>query len=207
MLLFGLLELLQASEELFVSMGVTGLVVTGILNFFLPLVFPFPPLIVMIPLVAASPELALVFVVAATAGELFAGIIGYGIGRKGGRPALKSRFSNSRTDRVESYFERNGFATVTIGSFAPIPEAYELLSVGSGVFGMKFRTFLIASIIGRGAKYLLVAALVIAIGDAAEALGEGQIYAAIGAVTIVAVAVYLTRKYWVPETWGRRPLG
>ena len=198
-----LTKVLQLSEELFVSMGVSGLVVTGLLNFFVPLVFPFPPLLVMIPLVAASPELAFVFVLAATGGEVFAGSIGYFLGRKGGRPALQSRFADARIDRVEAYFERNGFATVTFGSFAPIPEAYELLSIGSGVFGMSFRRFLLASVVGRGAKYLVVAVLVIAAGDAASSLSEGQLYGAIGAVTLVALVAYFTRTYWIPD-WHYR---
>lgn len=204
MLPFDLPEVVSLSQEVLVSMGATGLVVAGLLNFFLPLVFPFPPLLVMIPLVAAAPELALVFVVAATLGELAAGVVGWAVGKKGGRPVLESRISESRFERVDAYFERNGFATVTIGSFAPIPEAYEVLSLGSGAFGMSLRRFVLASLIGRGAKYLLAAGLIIAAGDAASALSQGEIYTVVGVVTLVVLAGYLARRRWRPD-WGVGP--
>lgn len=193
----------ELTREFFVSMGVPGLFVAGILDFFLPLVFPFPPIVVIVPLVAATPELAPAYVVAATAGSVTAGVVGYGIGLKGGRPALESRFEESRIRRAESYFERNGFVTVAVGSFAPIPEAHELLSFASGVFGMPFREYLVASLLGRGGKYIVVAMLVIALGDAARSLTEAQVYTAIAAVTAVVLIAYFTRNRWIPDEWRR----
>jgi len=191
-------ESIDLSREFFVALGAPGLFVVAFLEFFL---LPVPPDFVLIPLAAARPELALVYAAIATAGSVSAGVVGYTVGRTGGRPALESRFSDARTERAEAYVERHGLATLAIGAFAPIPEGYELLSVAAGVFGMELRTYLFASVLGRGGKYALEAALVLAVGAAARSLAEPQLYGLIAAVTVAVVAAYLLRDRWLPDEW------
>ena len=137
----------------------------------------------------------------ATAGSVLAGLLGYYAGRKGGRPILESRFSGERVERAEAYFERSGFATIAAGAFAPIPEGYELLSVASGVFGFDHRRYLLASLLGRGGKHLLEAALVLALGDAVRSMGEVDLYLVLGIVAVVVIASYLLRRRWLPTKW------
>lgn len=191
-------EYFDLSLEFFVSLGVPGLFAVAFLEFFL---LPVPPDFVLIPLAAATPELAFLYAAVATAGSVTAGLAGYAVGRKGGRPALESRFTGERVDRAEEYFDRNGFATVAVGGFAPIPEGYELLSIGSGVFGLDLRSYLLASLVGRGGKYFLEAALVLALGETVRSLSEPQLYSITGVVSIVAIAAYLLRRRWLPERW------
>lgn len=193
--------LAEFTREFFVSLGIPGLILVALLDFFLPLVFPFPPIVVIIPLIIATPEFTVAYVLAATAGSVFAGVVGYGIGFKGGRPVLESRFESPQIDRVEAYFERNGFVTVAFGSFAPIPEAHELLSFAAGVFGMKFRQYFIASALGRGAKYTIVGAIVLTLGDAARSLSEPELYTAIAVVILVALIAYFGWTRWIPTEW------
>ena len=80
---------------------------------------------------------------------------------------------------------RSGFAVIAIGASVPIPEGYELLSVASGVLGVDTRTHVVASLLGRGGKYFLEVALVLALGVV---------------VALVAVA-YLVRRRWLPSSW------
>ena len=192
------LESVELSRELFISLGIPGLFAVAFLEFFL---LPIPPDLVLIPLALAQPELALVYAATATAGSVLAGLLGYSVGRKGGRPVLESRFQGERIERAEAYFERSGFATIAIGAFAPIPEGYELLSVASGVLGLNPRTYLLASLLGRGGKYFLEAALVLALGDAVRSLGEVDLYAILGVAAIIVVATYLLRRRWLPSRW------
>jgi membrane protein YqaA with SNARE-associated domain len=187
---------INLSQELFISLGIPGLFAVAFLEFFL---LPIPPDFVLIPLTIAQPELAPVYAAAATAGSVLAGLLGYSVGRKGGRPVLESRFSDERVECAEVYFERSGFATIAIGAFAPIPEGYELLSVVSGVLKLDSRTYFSASLLGRGGKYFLEAVLVLALGDAVRSLGEVDLYLILGVVAIVVVAVYLLRQRWLPD--------
>lgn len=94
------LQSIELSRELFVSLGAPGLFAVAFLEFFL---LPVPPDLVLIPLAVARPEFALFYAAVATAGSVSAGLVGYVIGRKGGRPALDSRFAGERTDRAERY--------------------------------------------------------------------------------------------------------
>jgi undecaprenyl-diphosphatase len=188
----------ELSREFFVSLGAPGLFVVAFLEFFL---LPVPPDFVLIPLAVARPELAFVYAAIATAGSVNAGLLGYTLGLKGGRPALATRFSDARIDRAEGYVERHGLATLTVGAFAPIPEGYELLSIAAGVFGLDLRAYVLASLAGRGGKYFLEALLVLAIGEAARSLTEPQLYGIVAAATVVVVAAYLLRHHWLPEDW------
>lgn len=196
MTLVGLLKSISFSKELFISLGIPGLFVVAFLEFFL---LPIPPDLVLIPLVLAQPELAPVYAITATAGSVLAGFLGYLAGRKRGRPVLESRFSGERVERAEAYFERSGFATIAIGAFAPIPEGYELLSVASGVLGLDPRTYLLASLLGRGGRYFLEAALVLLLGDAVRSLGEVDLYMILGVAAIIVVAAYFLRRRWLPN--------
>jgi len=188
----------ELSRSFFVSLGAPGLFAVAFLEFFL---LPIPPDFVLIPLAVAHPELALFYAAVATAGSVTAGLVGYAIGHYGGRPALESRFSGPRIERAERYVDRHGFATVAVGAFAPIPEGYELLSIGGGAFGMGLRAYLLASLLGRGGKYFLEAVLVLAIGEAARSLTEPELYSVIAAATVVVVVAYLLRRRWLPRRW------
>lgn len=186
---------LDLSRELFVSLGAPGLFAVAFLEFFL---FPVPPDLVLVPLAVATPELALLYAAVATAGSVSAGLVGYSIGRKGGRPAVESRFSGDRFERAEAYFDRYGTATVAFGAFAPIPEGYELLSVAAGVLDLDLRSYLLASLAGRGGRYFLEALLVLALGEAVTSFGEAELYAIVGGVAVVAILAYRFRRRWLP---------
>lgn len=195
----GLFKSINLTRDLFISLGAPGLFAVAFLEFFL---LPIPPDLVLIPLALATPKLALVYAAFATAGSVSAGLIGYYIGRKGGRPALESRFAGDRVEQAEAYFDHYGLVTLTIGAFAPIPEGYELLSVASGALGLDVRSYIVASLVGRGGKYFLEAVVVLALGEAARSLGEVEIYALLGVAALIAVVAYLLRRRWVPRARG-----
>lgn len=185
-----ILNSIELSREFFISLGAPGLLLLGFLEFFF---FPIPPMLVLIPLTVASPELAFVYAAAATIGSVTAGTAGFVLGHRGGRPILTSRFSHNRIGRAERYLDRRGFATVAFGSFAPIPEAHELLSITAGAFDMRFRTYIIAAVLGRGSKYFIVAMLSVALGQAARSLTEVEVYSVLAVAVVVAGLGYALR--------------
>lgn len=191
-----LLDGIRLSREFFVSLGPLGVFAVAFLEFFL---LPVPPDLVLIPLTVISPALGPIYAALATAGSVSAGLVGYTVGRKGGRRVLESRFSSERIDGAEAYVREYGFAVLFVGAFAPIPEGYELLSIAAGVFGLRPRTYLLASIVGRGGRYVLEAGLAIVAGGAARSLTEIELYAIIGVVSVVIIGAYLLRDRWLPE--------
>lgn len=191
-----LLDSIEISTSFFVSFGAPGLLLVAFLEFFL---LPVPPDLVLVPLSVSNPEFALLYAVVATVGSVSAGLVGYTIGKKGGRRALKSRFASKRVHQAERYFDRSGFVTIAVGAFAPIPEGYELLSIGSGVFDLDLRSYLLASVLGRGGRYVLEALLAVALGEAARSFTEVEIYSIIGVVTMVVLVAYFTRSRWLSD--------
>ncbi|XVH33069.1 YqaA family protein (plasmid) [Haloferacaceae archaeon DSL9] len=187
---------IDLSREFFLSLGAPGLFTVAFLEFFL---LPVPPDLVLIPLAVATPELALIYAAVATAGSVSAGLVGYTIGRTGGRPAVESRFAGEWIKRAEAHFETYGSVTIAVGAFAPIPEGYELLSIGSGALGLDLRSYLAASLVGRGGRYFLEALLVLTLGDAVRSLSEVQLYTFLAAATVVVLGASLLRRRWLPE--------
>ncbi len=119
--------------------------------------FPLPPDILLIAMAVAEPERAFFFAALCTAGSVFGGIFGYYLGNKGGRPILIRWFSNRTLARVEKLFTRYDGWAIAIAGFTPIP--YKVFTLASGAFLIKFRTFVIASMIGRAGRFFLVATL------------------------------------------------
>jgi len=117
--------------------------------------FPLPPDVLLIALTLGNPGLAWWYATVATVGSVLGGAFGYGLGWFGGRPLLKRFMGQPKMDLVHEYFQRYEGWAIVIAGFTPIP--YKLFTIGAGAFYVNFRTFIVASIIGRGARFFLVA--------------------------------------------------
>jgi membrane protein YqaA with SNARE-associated domain len=69
---------------------------------------------------------------------------------------------------AKAWFEEWGFWAIFLAGFSPIP--YKIFTITAGVIGMAFLPFVVASFIGRGARFFLVAALMAWGGERMEAL-------------------------------------
>lgn len=119
--------------------------------------FPIPPDVLLIPLVLASPKLALWYAALCTASSVAGGVFGYFIGRRAGRKILLRLTSEERIAGVERLFARWGGWAVGIAAFTPIP--YKVFTIAGGLFRVSGTAFLLASVIGRGGRFFLEAFL------------------------------------------------
>lgn len=126
-------------------------------------VFPIPPDVLLIALSLGNPAGALGYAAASTAGSVLGGMAGYGIGYGGGRPIMERLFSRARIQRVHDAFQRHEAWAVAIAGFTPVP--YKVFTIGAGVFYVNFKVFVLASALGRGARFFLVAGLLAVYGD------------------------------------------
>jgi len=67
---------------------------------------------------------------------------------------------------VTHWFEQWGFWAVLIAGFSPVP--YKLFTLSAGVLSLALIPFIIASIIGRGLRFFLVAWCLSRFGPAIE---------------------------------------
>jgi membrane protein DedA with SNARE-associated domain len=64
---------------------------------------------------------------------------------------------------VEQFFRDHAFWSVFISAFTPIP--YKVFTVGAGLFHANFIVFLVASILGRGLRFIIVGSIFRYIGE------------------------------------------
>lgn len=181
-------ELLAWSKDFFLPFGETGLFAVAFVE---SSVFPIPPDILLIPLVIFNPSLGLYYASVSTFGSVLGGIAGYYIGLKGGRPLALRLFSESKMKHVESYFERYGAWAVLIAGFSPIP--YKIFTIASGIVRLDLKRFIIASAIGRAARFFAEAAVIMIWGEQIIQLllvDFEIVTLVIAAIIIAAVVVY-----------------
>ena len=72
-----------------------------------------------------------------------------------------------RFAKVTVWFERWGFWAVLVAGFSPVP--YKLFTISAGVLSLALLPFVAASLIGRGARFYLLAWCLARFGPAIEA--------------------------------------
>ena len=107
--------------------------------------------------------------------------------------------------RAELMFVRYGVWAVLVAAFTPVP--YKVFAILAGILGFDRKLFLIVSLIGRGARFLIIGALIMAFGEEIETFVEGNfetITWAVGGAIIAAVAAFVIfRVYRSRQSVGR----
>lgn len=124
-------------------------------------VFPIPPDVLQIALTLERREKAFFYAAVSTAGSVLGGMLGYLIGFAFWSALagffLTYVFKQDAFDRVGALYEQYNFWCVFIAAFTPIP--YKVFTIAAGVFSISFPMFVIASMIGRGLRFFIVAGL------------------------------------------------
>ncbi len=130
-------------------------------------VFPIPPDVMLIPMVLAARTRAWRIAMVCTIASVLGGMAGYGIGyflyEAVGRPVLEFYHALEKFEQTRSLYNDYGVLIVFSAGFSPIP--YKIFTIASGVTGMEPVSFALASLVGRGARFFLVAALLWKFGE------------------------------------------
>ena len=125
-------------------------------------VFPIPPDVLLIAIVAARPEAWLRAASICTAGSVIGAVVGYAIGAAFmatlGQAIVDFYGAQAHWARVvELYNGRWGIWVLAAAAFTPIP--YKVATIAAGATVMPFAPFVAVSIVGRGARFVLVSAI------------------------------------------------
>jgi membrane protein YqaA with SNARE-associated domain len=124
-------------------------------------VFPIPPDILMIPMILARPSKAFVIAgvatVASVLGGLFGYFIGWGLFESVGRPVLEFYGKDAYFDDFSQRYNEFGAWAVLVAGVTPFP--YKVITILSGTTGLNLGVFMVASVIARGLRFFIVAAL------------------------------------------------
>ena len=124
-------------------------------------VFPIPPDVLLIPMVLAAPHrawlIAGVCTVASVAGGLFGYYIGAELMEMIGRPVIEFYGKGPLFDDFARRYEESGAWAVLFAGLTPFP--YKIITIASGATGLELTTFMVSSVIARGLRFFIIAAL------------------------------------------------
>ena len=166
-------------------------------------IFPIPPDPLLIAVGVASPGSAIWVAALVTVASVAGAYLGHWLGRRIGRPLLRRLVSDSKVKRAEGLFNRYGVWAILVAAFTPIP--YKVFTVLAGIMNLPVRPFLLASLIGRGARFMTIGVLVFLFGEEIKGFIEGNfelltITAGVGLVVVV--AGYLGYRGWTDRRSG-----
>lgn len=142
----------------------------ALLTFAESVFFPIPPDVLLAPMVLAKPKKAWRLASLTTLSSIIGGSVGYLLGYLMFEPWIQPFITEfgyqHRFDTTMNWFSEWGVWVVFIAGFSPIP--YKLFTVSAGFLQMAFLPFLLASAIGRGLRFFLVAGLIQWGGSAME---------------------------------------
>jgi membrane protein YqaA with SNARE-associated domain len=131
--------------------------------------FPIPPDVMLAPMCLAEPPRAWRYAAITTVMSVLGGIAGYAIGYllfESIEPWLRTSHYWDAYLQSREWFDTYGVWVVFVAGFSPIP--YKIFTIAAGVAALNPVPFLIASIVGRGSRFFLVAGLIRAGGPRME---------------------------------------
>ncbi|MEN3793096.1 YqaA family protein [Fulvimarina sp. MAC3] len=140
-------------------------------------IFPIPPDALLIPMVIANREkwarIALVCTVSSVLGAFLGYAIGYFFFELVGQPILDSLGKGDSFDKLQAWYDVWGGWAVFFAALTPFP--YKVLTIFSGFAGYNILLFTVVSIIGRGARFFLVAWLLHKYGSPIQSFIEKRL--------------------------------
>ncbi len=162
----------------------------GALSFAESSFFPVPVDVMLAPMCMADRPRAWRFAGVATAFSVLGGVGGYAIGFaifELIEPWLKDSRYWHGYEQSRVWFDRYGLLAIFVAGFSPIP--YKVFTIAAGVAALNLPGFVIASIIGRGARFYLVAGLIVLGGKRFERTLRRYVEGIGWAVVVITVAV------------------
>ena len=162
----------------------------GVLSFAESSFFPIPVDVMLAPMCLADRKQAWRFASIATVFSVIGGVAGYAIGVIGFEmlePWLAESHYWTAYETSREWFDRYGVWVIFVAGFSPIP--YKVFTIAAGVAAINLPLFVVASVIGRGARFFLVASLIVWGGDRLETTLQKHVERIGWAVVALAVVI------------------
>jgi membrane protein YqaA with SNARE-associated domain len=158
-----------------------------------------PPDVLLIALALSVPTRAFRFAMWCTIGSVLGGVLGYYLGFALWHTVepllIPSVFSAEKFAEVTGLYDEYGIPVVFAAGFTPIP--YKVFTVAGGVAQINVIAFTLTSIVGRGARFFLVAAVIRRYGTQAKLLIDKYFNLLTLAFTILLIGMFLLLKVFL----------
>ena len=129
--------------------------------------FLIPPDLLLIPMLVVAPlkwwRYALTVTVGSVLGGIFGYLIGWGFYEAVGEGIVKFYNLENLMSSIGGRYSNNAFWVVFTAAFTPIP--YKLITISAGLFKISIWTLIFASLLGRGARFFIIAGLLRVFGE------------------------------------------
>lgn len=131
--------------------------------------FPIPPDVLLIALCLGVTSKSFRYALTCLSGSILGAVIGYAIGfflwqNTAGEYTALANWFYAHVFSVESFtsvgalYDKYNFWIVFTAGFTPLP--YKIFTISGGLFHINFVMFVVASIVSRGLRFFLIAALI-----------------------------------------------
>jgi membrane protein YqaA with SNARE-associated domain len=161
--------------------------------------FPVPPDAMLIPMVLADRSRAWYYASVATLASVLGGIVGYAIGyflyETLGVWLINAYGLASQFEAYRAAYNEWGLWIILIKGLTPIP--YKLVTIASGAAAFNVWVFVAASIVTRGARFFMVAALLYWFGEPIRELIERRLTLLTTAFVVMLVGGFVVIRYLI----------
>ena len=169
----------------------------GVVSFAESSFFPIPPDVMLVPMILANRQKAFTIALVCTVCSVLGGLLGYAIGfyffETIGAWVVKTYGLQAGLEKFRDEFTRYGTWVILIKGLTPIP--YKLVTIASGAAHFDLFTFVWASIVTRGLRFFLVAALLWKYGEPIRAFIEKRLTLVMWTFLIVLVGGFVAVKF------------
>jgi membrane protein YqaA with SNARE-associated domain len=174
-----------------------ALALLGVVSFAESSIFPIPPDVLLIPMVLAARARAMLFALVCTVASVAGGLAGYAIGYfvfdAVGRPLVEFYGFSGQFAEFQSWYGDWGLWIVLAAGLTPLP--YKVFTIASGVAGLDVVVFTLGSVVSRGIRFFLEAALLWKFGPPIRDFVERHLAKAVTAAFVMLVAGFVVLRY------------
>lgn len=136
--------------------------------------FPLPPDFMLIPMVIANRTKAFILAAICSVSSVLGGILGYAIGfffmSTLGQWVIDTYGLEQAFTSFQNTFQTYGFWIIALKGLTPIP--YKLVTIASGASQLNLAMFILASVISRTVRFMMLASIFWYFGEDAKKLFE-----------------------------------
>lgn len=136
--------------------------------------FPIPPDVLQIALSVGKPRRSFLYAAVAMVGSVLGGVLGWYIGSALWQSMASfffeyvPGFSEHNFELVRLRYDEHAFLAIFGAAFTPIP--FKVFTIASGVFEVALGTLIAASVLGRGARFFIIATGIFFLGPQVKSL-------------------------------------
>jgi membrane protein YqaA with SNARE-associated domain len=158
---------------------------------------PLPPDILLVPMTLAQPRRAWLIATVCTIASVAGGYVGYAIGYflfdTIGLHVLEFYHMMDKYEAFKTAFAEWGAWIIVIKGLTPIP--YKLVTIASGAAQFDLVTFTVASIVSRGLRFFLLAALLWRFGEPIRDFIERRLMLVTSMIAAALVGGFVVLRY------------